>query len=104
VDSGADRNFITPSKVAELQLPTITKDVPAYISSIVHPEHEITISHETDHLELTVAGRTETLEADLFELDNCDVMLGHPWLQKYNPLINWKTKQILWDIDVTPEL
>jgi hypothetical protein len=104
VDSGADRNFITPSKAAELQLPTITKDIPGYISSIIHPDHEITISHETDHLELTVAGRTEILKADLLELENCDIMLGHPWLEMYNPLINWKTKQILWDLDVTPEL
>jgi hypothetical protein len=104
VDSGSDRNLITPELVAELQLPYSAKKRPSYVSSIVHPDHEIIISHETDHLPLMIAGRIEDIKFDIMDLDTCDVMLGHPWLEQSNPLINWKTKEILWDRDVTQGL
>lgn len=104
VDSGADRNLITPSKVLELQLPYNAKKRPTYVSSVVHPEHEIIIKYETDHLPLTINQRTEEIQFDVMELDTCDIMLGHPWLEQSNPLINWKTKEILWKEDVPQKL
>jgi len=104
VDSGADRNLITPNMVTKLQLPYTAKKRPTYVSSIVHPEHEIIIKYETDHLPLTIAKRTENIKFDIMDLDTCDIMLGHPWLEQSNPLINWKTKEILWNRDVTQEM
>jgi hypothetical protein len=80
MDSGVDYNFITLSKVAKLQLLTITKDILAYIFSIIYLKYKITISYKTDYLKLIIAGCTKTLKANLFKLNNCNVMLGYPWL------------------------
>lgn len=104
VDSGADRNLITPDMVAKLQLPYTLKKRPSYVSSIVHPDHEIVVEYEIDHLPLTIAGRIENIKCDIMNLVTCDIMLGHQWLEQSNPLINWKTKEILWEEDVTQEL
>jgi hypothetical protein len=104
VDSGADRNLITPQMVNLLGLPYAKKKQPTYVSSVATPNAETTINYETDHLPITIAGHTETIKFDIMNLDKCDVLLGHPWLKQGNPLINWKTEQILWDTDVTQEL
>jgi hypothetical protein len=104
VDSGADRNLITPELISRLDLQRITKPIPSYASSIVHPDHHVTIRYETDHLPLTVAERTNKVKFDMMKMGNCDIMLGYPWLKQCNPLINWKTKEILWDRDVTQKL
>lgn len=104
VDSGADRNLITPQMVNLLGLPYDKKKQPTYVSTVAIPDAEATINYETDHLPITIAGHTETIKFDIMPLGTCDVLLGHPWLKQGNPLINWKTKEILWDRDVTQEL
>jgi hypothetical protein len=104
VDSGADRNLITPKLVTQLGLPYAKKKQPTYVSSVATPNAETTINYETDHLPITIAGHTETIKFDIMPLDTCDVLLGHPWLKQGNPLINWKTEKILWELDVTQEL
>lgn len=104
VDSGADRNLITPQMVNLLGLPYAKKKQPTYVSSVATPNAETTINYETDHLPITIAGHTETIKFDIMNLDTCDVLLGHPWLKQGNPLINWKTEEILWETDVTQEL
>ncbi|MGZ4850584.1 MAG: retropepsin-like aspartic protease [Candidatus Bathyarchaeia archaeon] len=104
VDSGADRNLITPQMVNLLGLPYVKKKQPTYVSTVAIPNAEATINYETDHLPITIAGHTETIKFDIMPLGTCDVLLGHPWLKQGNPLINWKTKEILWDTDVTQEL
>jgi hypothetical protein len=104
VDSGADRNLITPKMVNLLGLPYAKKKQPTYVSSVATPNAETTINYETDHLPITIAGHTETIKFDIMPLGNCDVLLGHPWLKQGNPLINWRTEEILWETDVTPEL
>lgn len=104
VDSGADRNLITPQLVNLLGLPYAKKKQPTYVSSVATPNAETTINYETDHLPITIAGHTETIKFDIMPLDTCDVLLGHPWLKQSNPLINWKTEKILWETDVTQEL
>lgn len=104
VDSGADRNLITPQMVNLLGLPYAKKKQPTYVSSVATPDAEATINYETDHLPITIAGHTETIKFDIMPLGTHDVLLGHPWLKQGNPLINWKTGQILWETDVTQEL
>ncbi|KKO96497.1 hypothetical protein THAR02_11402 [Trichoderma harzianum] len=101
---GADRNLITPQMVNLLGLPYAKKKQPTYVSSVATPNAEATINYETDHLPIMIAGHTETIRFDIMPLNTCDVLLGHPWLKQGNPLINWKTKEILWDKDVTQGL
>ena len=45
-------------------------------------------------LEVKINGHKETLEAAVTDLDGTDMFLGHDWLVKYNPEVNWKNSTI----------
>jgi len=41
-------------------------------------------------LEIEINGHKETLEAAVMDLDRTDMFLGHNWLVKHNPEVNWQ--------------
>ena len=45
-------------------------------------------------LEVEINGYKETLEAAVTDLDGTDMFLGHDWLVKHNPEVNWKNSMI----------
>ena len=45
-------------------------------------------------LEIKINGHKETLEAAVMDLDRTDMFLGHDWLVKHNPEVNWKNSTI----------
>jgi len=45
-------------------------------------------------LEVEINGHKETLEAAVTDLDRMYIFLGHDWLVKHNPEVNWKTGTI----------
>jgi len=45
-------------------------------------------------LEVEINGHKETLKAVVTDLDGTDMFLGHDWLVKHNPEVNWKNKII----------
>jgi len=45
-------------------------------------------------LEVEINGHKETLEAAVMDLDRMDMFLGHDWLVKHNPEVNWKNGTI----------
>jgi len=45
-------------------------------------------------LEVEINGHKETLEAAVTDLDRMDMFLGHNWLVKHNPEVNWKNRTI----------
>ena len=45
-------------------------------------------------LEIEIDGHTEQLEAVVTDLDGTDMFLGHDWLVKHNPEVNWKNSTI----------
>ena len=45
-------------------------------------------------LEVEINGYKETLEAAVTDLDRTDMFLGHDWLVKHNPEVNWKNGTI----------
>jgi len=45
-------------------------------------------------LEIKINGHTEQLEAAVTDLDGIDMFLGHDWLVKHNPEVNWKNSTI----------
>ena len=45
-------------------------------------------------LEIKVNGHKEQLEAAVTDLNGMDMFLGHDWLVKHNPEVNWKTGKI----------
>jgi len=45
-------------------------------------------------LEIEINGHKETLEAAVMDLNRTDMFLGHDWLVKHNPEVNWKNSTI----------
>ena len=45
-------------------------------------------------LEVEINSHKETLEAAVMDLDRMDMFLGHDWLVKHNPEVNWKNGTI----------
>ena len=45
-------------------------------------------------LEIKINGHKETLEAAVTDLNRTDMFLGHDWLVKHNPEVNWKNSTI----------
>ena len=45
-------------------------------------------------LELEINRYKETLEAAVTDLDGTDMFLGHDWLVKHNPEVNWRNRTI----------
>ena len=45
-------------------------------------------------LEIEINGHKETMEAAVMDLDRTDMFLGHDWLVKHNPEVNWKNGTI----------
>ena len=45
-------------------------------------------------LEVEINGHKETLEAAVMDLDGTNMFLGHDWLVKHNPKVNWKNSTI----------
>ena len=45
-------------------------------------------------LEVEINRHKETLEAAVTDLDRTDIFLGHDWLVKHNPEVNWKNGTI----------
>ena len=45
-------------------------------------------------LEIEINGHKKILEAIVTDLDGIDMFLGHDWLVKYNPEVNWKNSTI----------
>ena len=45
-------------------------------------------------LEIEINGHKETLKAAVTDLDRTDMFLGHDWLVKHNPEVNWRNGTI----------
>jgi len=45
-------------------------------------------------LEIEINGYKKQLEAAVTDLNNMDMFLGHDWLVKHNPEVNWKNRTI----------
>ncbi|KAG7001070.1 hypothetical protein FocnCong_v012650 [Fusarium oxysporum f. sp. conglutinans] len=52
------------------------------------------ITREIDHLKVFVNGRNQGIDFDIIPVLKHDLVLGYPWLLRYNPQFNWRTGQV----------
>ncbi|KAF5701029.1 reverse transcriptase domain-containing protein [Fusarium globosum] len=97
VDSGADMNVISPNTVNELRLPWRDKKKPYTIrngegETYSYEDGEVT--REIDHLKVFVNEKNQGINFDIVPIGDHDLILGYPWLTRYNPQVNWRTGQV----------
>ena len=92
VDSGCTHTGIDEQLVKEKKIQTKAIDFSFEVFNVDGTKNgEVT---KVVSLEVEINGHKETLEAVVTDLDGTDMFLGHDWLVKHNPEVNWKNGTI----------
>ena len=94
VDSGAEGNFLDIRLAHELHLPI--SSLPHQISvSALNGQPLPNISLSTGPITLITSGNhTETISFLLMHSPVAPIVLGHPWLVKHNPRVDWGSDSV----------
>ncbi len=90
VDSGTTSSFIDQTFVAQHNIPVVKKSTPIPVEVIdgrTIASNEIT--HETTALELCIYKHTEKIVLNIISTPHHLIILGLPWLEAHNPIIDW---------------
>ena len=92
VDSGCTHTGINEQLVKDKKIPTKPINFSFEVFNADGTKNgEVT---KVAPLEIKINGHTEQLEAAVTDLDRTDMFLGHDWLVKHNPEVNWKNGTI----------
>ena len=84
VDSGCTYTGIDEQLVKDKRIQT----------KLINFSFEVFNADGTKNGEIEINGHKKTLEAAVMDLDRTDMFLGHDWLVKHNPEVNWKNRTI----------
>uniref|UniRef100_A0A8C1MIW4 CCHC-type domain-containing protein n=1 Tax=Cyprinus carpio TaxID=7962 RepID=A0A8C1MIW4_CYPCA len=97
LDSGSAGNFISGSLCRQLHLPTTATQSSYQIHSITgRPLSRKWVRRSVGPLQLQIGIlHKERIHLLVLEESTADVVLGRPWLEQHNPVLSWKTGEIL---------
>jgi hypothetical protein len=85
-----DKDFVDCHK-----LPLVSKKHPIPIEVIYgRPLVSGHVTHETTPLNIVIEGYHSIIAFNIIKSPSNPIVLGHSWLDKYNPAINWKTQRL----------
>ena len=94
LDSGATGMFMDKKMVArhgfrlqKLERPVTVKNMDRTNNSGEAITHQVEVN-------VYYKNHVERMRMDVCDLERIDVILGMPWLQAYNPEINWETEEV----------
>lgn len=89
LDSGAEGNFMDWSFAQQLQIPTITLTNKISVNAL-NGQQLPTVSHTTSQITLiTYGNHSEELSFFLMDSPQVPIVLGHPWLVRHYPRVDW---------------
>ena len=94
IDSGATGIFINESMVNEHQLHRRLLKDPIRISNIDGTANRAGLLTRFGRMNITVGAHTSSIDMLVTNLGPKPLILGLPWLEKVNPLINWKSRKM----------
>ncbi len=97
IDSGSAANFIAGTLSRQLNLPTTNTTKIYQIQSVTgQPLGRKHLRHQVGPVNLRVGLlHEEDLHLLVLEDSTADVILGHPWLVQHNPILSWKSGEVL---------
>jgi hypothetical protein len=95
VDSGTTSSFIDKTFVARYNIPVVKKS--AFVLVEVIDGRTIAsgaIKHKTTPLELRIGKHTKKIVLNIISTPHHLVILGLPWLEAHNLIINWRSRTL----------
>jgi hypothetical protein len=93
VDSGATSSFIDQTFDAQHNIPMVKKSTPVPVEVIDGKTIASgAITHETTPLELCIGKHTEKIVFNIISTSHHPIILGLPWLEAHNPIIDWRSR------------
>lgn len=94
LDSGATQNFLHPSFIRHHKIETLKLEKPRTVRNVDGTKNKAGDITDYARLQVKTNGQQETMNFYVSDLGNEEIILGYPWLAKFNPTINWKEKKI----------
>jgi hypothetical protein len=96
IDSGAGGKFIDQNYAKSIGLETQLLDQPVIARNVDGTENKKGRITSFVDLNLKINGRTNITRLMVTGLGKQRIILGFPWLNEHNPIIDWKTGKFTW--------
>ncbi|MGL5565622.1 MAG: retropepsin-like aspartic protease, partial [Plesiomonas sp.] len=94
VDSGAEGSFIDASLARELRIPVVDCPRPITVQALTGQVMPTVTQWTVPFKIITAGNHTEEIRLYLIESPLVPVVLGHPWLSRHNPHIDWQLNSV----------
>ena len=95
LDSGAEESFLDTATAARWRVPLVEVSRPLVANSL-NGQRLGRITRATIPLKLRISGNhQEEISLLILDTPHSPVILGHPWLAKHRPKVDWETHRIL---------
>lgn len=94
VDSGCTGSCIDAGFVKRYELPTEQYRRPIPVFNADGTSNDEGMLKEYVELSMSIGDHSETIQLAVTGLASSNIFLGHDWLQRHNPEINWRTGSI----------
>lgn len=95
LDFGTSASFLDREFVKLHKISLVQKSNPVHVEVIDgHPLSSGKVTHETMLLKIAFDGHRSTIIFNIIRTPSNPVILGLSWLEKYNRLIDWKSRRL----------
>ncbi|SJL11309.1 uncharacterized protein ARMOST_14712 [Armillaria ostoyae] len=95
VDSGCTSSAINRAFVKRNQLDTVKTAVPIVVYNADRTRNQAGDITEYVEMRMTIGNHVERIDFAVTDLGPKDLYLGHDWLKRHNPVINWETGTVI---------
>ena len=96
LDSRAGGKFINQNYAKTLEIPLLNLEKPIPAINVDKTSNKKGTIKQYVNLDLEVFRQKQVVWLLVTGLGKQKILLGFPWLQKYNPVINWQTGSFQW--------
>ncbi|SJL00960.1 uncharacterized protein ARMOST_04273 [Armillaria ostoyae] len=95
VDSGCTSSAINRAFVRKHQLDTVKTAVPIIVYNADGTRNQAGDITEYVEMRMSISNHVERIDFAVTDLGPKDLYLGHDWLKRHNPVINWETGTVI---------